>query len=256
MDLWPPQSFWRKSHKQWLVIPTTPVGPQHRCILNSTRCKKIYKSIFQNIQTNFPKYTNQFSKIYKSISKNLQTNFPKYTNQFFQNIQINFQKSANQFSKIYKPIFPKLFLTPPTKMSYTTPHYYRKCEILWYDDYLANGPFNGQKKSDHFKWKGKHLQTKRLPQRIWRKFSFPPTSPHRPLDPSRDAVSRSKYRTELTNDHISEIYVCLSHCSALTQKPCLALRNNWLTLCNIFSCLSMLSIEREAIMQMRVFDPF
>ena len=107
-------------------------------------------------------------------------------------------------------------------MSYTTPHYYRKCEILWYDDYLANGPFNGQKKSDHFKWKGKHLQTKRLPQRIWRKFSFPPTSPHRPLDPSRDAVSRSKYRTELTNDHISEIYVCLSHCMQCTDTKALS----------------------------------
>ena len=219
----------------------TVISHPHHPRWTPTSMHSQFNTMQENIQINFPKYTNQFSKIYKPI---------------FQNIQINFQKSANQFSKIYKPIFPKLFLTPPTKMSYTTPHYYRKCEILWYDDYLANGPFNGQKKSDHFKWKGKHLQTKRLPQRIWRKFSFPPTSPHRPLDPSRDAVSRSKYRTELTNDHISEIYVCLSHCSALTQKPCLALRNNWLTLCNIFSCLSMLSIEREAIMQMRVFDPF
>ena len=27
-------------------------------------------------------------------------------------------------------------------MSYTTPHYYPKYEILRYDDYLANGPFN------------------------------------------------------------------------------------------------------------------
>ena len=135
MDLWPPQSFWRKSHKQWLVIPTTPVGPQHRCILNSTRCKKIYKSIFQNIQTNFPKYTNQFfqniqtnfqksanqfSKIYKPIFQNIQTNFPKYTNQFpkickpiFQNIQTNFSKivfdPSNQNELYYPPLLSKMW---------------------------------------------------------------------------------------------------------------------------------------------------
>ena len=30
-------------------------------------------------------------------------------------------------------------------MSCTTPHYYPKYEILWNDDNLANGPFNGQK---------------------------------------------------------------------------------------------------------------